>query len=74
MFRVSLTERNLCHILDFPRSFPNRSLTGMTYALIRKQHTERQNVSDFTIKQCKEFTHGFGTITSEAWALNISLF
>ena len=58
MFRVSLTGRNLCHILDFSHSFPNRSLTAMTYSLIRKQHTARQNVFDFTIKQCKEFTHG----------------
>ena len=73
MFRVSITERNLCNILDFSRSFPNHSLTGMTYVLIRKQHTARQNVYDFTIKQCKEFTHGFGTITSDAWALNIFL-
>ena len=60
MYNVSLTERNLCHVLDFSHSLPNRSLTVMTYALIRKQRTARQNVSDFTIKQCKEFTHGFG--------------
>ena len=59
--------------LRFSRSFPNGSLTGMAYALIRKQHTERQNVSDFTIKQCKELTHGFGTITSDAWVLKIFL-
>ena len=31
----------LCHILDFSQSFPNRSLTGVTDALIRKQHTTR---------------------------------
>ena len=38
------------HVLDFSYSLPNRSLTGMTYALIRKQRTARQIVSDFTIK------------------------
>ena len=48
MSHVSLTERYLCH-LDFSHSFPNRSLMVMTYALIRKQHRARQNVSDFTI-------------------------
>ena len=52
MFRVSLTERNVFIILDFPRCFPNHSLTGMTYVLIRKQHTAQKNVSYFTIKQC----------------------
>ena len=56
----TLAERNLCHIWDFSHSFPNRSLTDMAYALKRKQHTARQNVSDFTNKHCKEFTHGFG--------------